>query len=313
MRLLLLCLIVFLFSCSKTEEPTVKIAFNPWPGYELLYLAYNKNFYKKVGLNIELLQMGSLSDAQRAYLNGYADGLTGTVVESIQAHVLGSRPLQIVMVSDYSNGGDVIISRSDISSVSQLKGRRVGCEVSSLGIYILQQALETSGMTLADVEIVNVEQFDGASALEEERIDAFVTYPPVSLALLEQQRYHMIFSSADIPKQVLDVVSISQEVLQKQPELVEKLHSAWDMAHHYYQQHRREAVEIMARRENIDPLDFQRVLDEDVVVMDSTQQRALMGTDGFLQQNVRKVCESLVSINTIEVDCSDLHDIVYGF
>ena len=134
---LCVCVLALLTACAKKEPRPITIAINPWPGYELLYLAEKKQFFEKVGANIKLYQLGSLSDAQRAYLNGQVDGLTSTLIEAVQAQVLGGQALKIIMVPDYSNGGDVIVSNKSASSISDLKGKTIGCEVSSLGIYIL--------------------------------------------------------------------------------------------------------------------------------------------------------------------------------
>jgi hypothetical protein len=46
--------------------------------------------------------------------------------------------LKVIPIPDYSNGGDVIIADTRIGNMLGLKGKRIGCEVSSLGIYILQ-------------------------------------------------------------------------------------------------------------------------------------------------------------------------------
>ena len=145
--------------CNSDQENQglVTIGINPWPGYEFLYLAEQKGFFKQVGANIKLVQLASLTDAQETYIEGHTDGMTSTLTEVVQAPFLGGKPLNVVLVTDYSNGGDVIIASKDIPDLTSLKGKTVGCEVSSLGIFILQRALKTVGLTLSDVTVVNVE------------------------------------------------------------------------------------------------------------------------------------------------------------
>ena len=55
--LLILLIIAFLISCSKNDiSPKVKLAINPWPGYEFLYLASEKDFFAHITNIIDLLE-----------------------------------------------------------------------------------------------------------------------------------------------------------------------------------------------------------------------------------------------------------------
>lgn len=303
--------IIFTLSCSEQDKPSVTIAINPWPGYEFLYLAEKKHYFKKVGANVKLIQLGSLSDAQRAYINGSADGLTSTLIESIQAQILSGKPLKIVMIPDYSNGGDVIISRTALHRITDLKGHKVGCEVSSLGIFMLQRALAKSGLTLDDVEVVNVEQSDGLQALQDAAIDAFVSYPPVSVEVLKNQEFHVIFSSADIPKEVIDVLSISEQSLRENPGLIKKIYRAWDMALDYYKSNPEQAAAIMAKRENILPAEFRAILDEEIVVMNSHDQIQILSEKNELARSMKDVCNTLIKIGSLESGCEQISTMIY--
>jgi NitT/TauT family transport system substrate-binding protein len=65
---------ILLSSCSEPKNSPIKIAINPWTGYKFLYLAEQLNLYKQVNLNIEIIQVSTLADVQRTYLNGQVDG-----------------------------------------------------------------------------------------------------------------------------------------------------------------------------------------------------------------------------------------------
>ena len=311
--LIRLCLILWLSGCIPQEQEPVIVAINPWPGYELLYLAEKKGFFKQVGANVQLYQLDSLTDVQFAYINGNADGLTGTLVEAVQSQVLSKQPLKIVMVPDYSNGGDVIIAEQSIDSLSDLKGKNIGCEVSTLGIYFLQRALHQAGLTLSDVKVVNVLPTDGYHALSVGSIDALVAYPPASVQLLKNQAYRAIFSSADIPKEIIDVVLLSQQALTKNPQIVEQLHQAWDLAINEYLKNPSQAAAIMAGREQVGVEDFMAIINSQLVVMDSAEQRLLMSEAAGLQQSVVEVCRTLVAIGSLETDCESLPKMVVDF
>lgn len=304
--------VFFVTACSKQETvPPIKIAINPWPGYEFLYLAKVKGFYEDLGVDVRILQLGSLSDAQRAYVNGHADGLASTLIEVVQAEPLGGLPLKVVLVPDYSNGGDVIVARSEIDNVKALKGKKVGCEIASLGLFVLQRGLSKHGLSLDDIEVVNVEQGDGQEALNNGSVDAFVTYPPVSISILKQSEYKTIFSSAEIPFEIVDTLALSTHVLEKNPDLVPKLHKAWKMALDYTEKHPDEAYKLMAERENISVDDFKAAL-ADLAIISPADQKKLFKDARKLQKNIENVCDALVHAGSIKISCQDLPNLMYS-
>ncbi len=302
--------LLLLNSCSQVREEPIKIAINPWPGYEYLYLAHEKGFFDQVGLNIRLVPLSSLSDAQRAYMLGRVDGLTSTLIEVVQSQILSDRPLKIILLTDFSNGGDVIIANSDIKEVADLKGRRIGAELSSLGLYMLHRALETSGLNLDDVELLNIEQSGGATAMQNKTIDAYVTYPPVSIELLATEANHTIFTSAKIPFEIIDTISISDEVLTKNPEVVIKLRKAWDMALKFASENPQIANELMAKRERISTEDFSAALNG-ISVLRVEEQQEFFQSPEKLQNRAIDVCKILVRVNALDTDCNLLPNIVF--
>ncbi|MBX2859400.1 MAG: ABC transporter substrate-binding protein [Cellvibrionaceae bacterium] len=305
---LFLC-ISCLACCSSRSGTQVTIAINPWPGYEFLYLAETKHYFEKVGLDIKLLQLGSLSDARRAYVNGNADGLASTVIEAVQAQVESNRPLKIVLVPDYSNGGDVIIADKTVKSLSDLKGKTVGCEVDSLGIYLLHRALSQAGLSLSDLDVVNVEQMRGEQAMLDQQIDAYVSYAPVSVSILKHEQFHTVFSSAQIPNEIIDTVSIAKEILQRDPQFVSKLHRAWQMALDYYATNPRDALQIMSAREQISADDFVATLSE-LTVLNREQQKRIFASPDALHQATVDVCNTLVHVQAIQTNCDNFINIV---
>jgi NitT/TauT family transport system substrate-binding protein len=305
-----LVLFVFFVGCAKQDDKPVTIAINPWPGYEFLFLAEQLGYFDEVGAPIKLVQLASLGDGQRAYINGRVDGMASTLIEAVQAEHLGGAPLKVVLVADYSNGGDVIVADSGLKNVAELKGRAVGCEVSSLGVFVLQRALTKAGLTLDDVTVINTEQADGQSSLKDGKIDAFVSYPPYSVNVLKDKRYQTLFSSAEIPFEIVDTVSISETVLKKYPQLVSKLHAAWQMALDFTRDNPEQAYQIMAERQGISPEDFKAVL-ADLVILGRNEQQALFLDSAKLDASAHSVCTTLVHIESLTVDCDQQRSLIY--
>lgn len=303
--------LITILGCTPKEQPPVTIAINPWPGYEYLYLADQMGFFEDVGANIKLVQITSLSDAQRAYVNHRVDGLASTLIEAVQIEYLGGKPLSVILIADYSNGGDVIIANKEYPDLRSLKGKTIGAELSSLGIFVLQRSLNKVSMELSDVKLSNVEQLYGEQQLINGKIDAFVSYPPTSVNILKHRQFHTVFSSAEIPNEIIDTVSIANHVLAAQPDLPKKIHAAWQMALDYEEENPEQAVKIMAQREGISVDDFNAVI-SDLVIVDRRSQQVLFSNPNLMEDTAKAVCETLVHAQTlVNVDCDKQRSIFW--
>jgi NitT/TauT family transport system substrate-binding protein len=294
---------------SESPEPKVTIAINPWPGYEFLFLAQEKGFFKELNLDIELIEMASLADVQRVYSQGRAHGMASTMIEVVQAAGKAQEPISLVLIPDYSFGGDSIVSSRDIDSVASLKGKKVGTEIGSLGMYILAQALAKQDLSLSDVDIINVEQLDAEAAITSKQIDATVTYPPFSTAILKHDGFHEIFNTTSMPGDVIDTIAIRTEYLNSLPKDWKiRFFKAWDMALSFSQSNKEEAYKIMADREGISAADFADAL---------TGLKLLSSKESFesikheaTKKNISKVCQTLDHAKTIRFSCDNILSLI---
>jgi NitT/TauT family transport system substrate-binding protein len=298
----LLCLL--LTACSQPKDPTIKLAINPWPGYEFLYLAKEKGLYEKAGLNVEIIEAPSLAEVKRLFHQGKANAMTSTMIEAVTLAAKYQKKISIVLIADYSNGGDMILAKTDIADFNQIVGKRVGVELGSLGSFFLHQALAKNDLTLSDIDMLNIEQLDASEAFDKDLIDAYVTYPPYANILQKDHDVHMIFNSRDIPKTILDVVTVSSDLLEQDPTWINRFHNVWQTALDYAKKHPIEAHNIMAKREGIDADEFAAAL-TDLKILTSADQKALLTEQG-LKQNMQQVCSVLNVTNNIEFDCTQL-------
>jgi NitT/TauT family transport system substrate-binding protein len=264
------------------EKPTLRVGINPWPGYEFLYLAQEKGFYREEGLEVRLVEFNSLSDARRAYERGQINVLTATVIEVLQVRDNSPRSPQIVQVVDYSNGADVILARPGLTNGASLRGARIGLELASLGVYVLARGLERSGLSLADVEMVSVDQLAMEDGYHKGELDAVVTYPPISTKLLRDTQATAVFSSAEIPGEVIDVIAVEAEVNTQRPGDVAKLLRAYHRAIAYTRQHPVDAYRIMAAREGLTPEEFRAALTGGIRLLSESDQAAYLRPGGKL-------------------------------
>jgi NitT/TauT family transport system substrate-binding protein len=274
--------LAFNIGCSPEKPAALRVGINPWPGYEFLYLAEEKGFYREEGLEVRLVEFNSLSDARRAYERGQINVLASTVIEVLQARDNSPRSPQIVQVVDYSNGADVILARPGLTNAAGLRGARIGVELASLGVYVLARGLEQSGLSLADVKMVSLDQLSMVDAFRKGELDAIVTYPPTSIKLLRDGKASTVFSSVEIPGEVIDVIAVEAEINTQRPGEVAKLLRAYHRAIAYTRQNPADAYRIMAEREGLTPEEFRKALTEGIRLLAESDQAEYLRPGGKL-------------------------------
>ena len=261
------------FSANKANK--LRIGINPWPGYMLIVVAEELGFYEEQGIDIELVDIGALSDVRQAFENKQINAMTCTVTEVLQAKLLSGVDAKIVMVPDFSYGGDVILARKDLHSFQELKGKRVGIEMASLGEFVLHRALEINDMSLKDVQAIYVDQPYGLEFMQEGKIDAYISYPPYSQEILEKMHANEVFSSREIPGEIVDVVAISPDFIANSPQVIQKFMLAYEKAYQYMQSNPHHVHEIMAKYQGVKVEAIEKSLKE-VVILDLKAQRTVL-------------------------------------
>lgn len=304
----LLATMAYLQSHLIPPKLPLRIAINPWPGYEFATLAREKGFFEAEGLDVRLVELSSLGDCRRAFERGQVDGFFSTLVEVLQSRTLSKRCAQIVMVADYSNGADVILAKNSVSNVADLRGKRIAVEECSLNEYLLARALQLEAIPIHEIELLHLAQLEMPRALARGEIDAVVTYPPISVGILSSGEAHAVFSSKDIPGEVIDVLSFDDTVLQERREEIAAFLRAFFQAQDFAAEHAEDAWKCMAARERISVEEFRETLNQGIHIVTRDEQQAFISSPGRLTELLRRVTTLLSGIGHLEetVDLADL-------
>jgi NitT/TauT family transport system substrate-binding protein len=218
-----------LAACSQPRVTRLRIGMNPWPGYAHLAVAVQAGLFAEQGIDAQLVEYTSLHDLSRGFADGQIDVLPSTLVEVLTLHAERRRLPEVVWLADHSTGGDVVVARAE--NAAALRGRRIGFEPHSLGSYVLARFLERHQLSPTDVEAVSMSQDQLATAFAEGRIDAAITYPPFSTQMLAIDGARCVFDTREIPDEVIDTISIDRDLLDRDPTLVGRFHTAMAAAH----------------------------------------------------------------------------------
>ena len=295
LRLILLSISILLFACKEggqvSKENAIRVGFNPWPGDEVIYLAEHLGYYKEEGVKVKLVEVGSLGDTRSAFEKGSVDIATSTNIDLLQVRCRNKKEAQIIALTDYSNGGDVILAKEEIKTVADLKGKKVGAEGGSLNIYVLFRALEKNGVNLKDVEVVYLDQTSMNDAISTGKVDAVVTYPPYSIEISNKHKVNKLFTSKEIPAEVLDVLIADKSFVENNQENLTKFFKAIDRAWDYMNKNKDKAYAVMAAREKVSVEEFKTAIEEDLQLVRFKDQTELFKTGGSIDQAMQKTYE----------------------
>jgi NitT/TauT family transport system substrate-binding protein len=255
------CLLAAATSLSLQAEP-LKIGYSDWPGWTAWEIAIQKDMFKDAGVDVQF-EWFEYVPSMEAFAAGQLDAVSMTNGDALVTGATGA-PSRAIIINDYSNGNDMIVAQPGIESIKDLKGKKIGVEVGFVDHLLLLKALEANGMTEADVELVNIPTNETPKALASGDVDAIGAWQPSSgQALKAVPGSKAIYTSADIPGLIYDVLAVSPASLSARPEDWKKVARVWDQAVKFLQDPatRDEAIEIMASRVNLTGEEYAKFID----------------------------------------------------
>lgn len=278
-----------LASCTKVEPP-LRVGANVWPGYETLYLARSLGYYDNTP--IRLVDYPSGTEEVRAYRNGEIEA-AGISIDQALVLAATNPDVKIVVVMDFSNGGDVILGKPEIQNLQGLKSRPVGVESTALGAFIITRALEQKSMSPQDIKIVSLGVSEHERAFKDGKVDAVVTFGSARTKLLAAGA-KLLFDSSQIPGEIVDVLIVREEVINKQPKALQALVDGRFRALDYLTKNPQDAASRMAPRTGVTPEQFLESLKGLSSPNLEENQKLLGKTDPSLLNGVKRLSQVML-------------------
>ena len=180
----------------------------------------------KYGIEIELIRMDYIPSVE-AFVAQQVDACVMTNMDCLALPASSGIDSTAMIMGDYSNGNDALLTRGGLG-IKDLKGKRVNLVELSVSHYLLARALEKNGMSERDLTVVNTSDSDiGPIFLADTSQQAVVTWNPIVMEIEQAPGVDKIFTSADIPGEILDMMVVRTEVLKENPALAKALTGAW--------------------------------------------------------------------------------------
>ena len=161
----------------------VSVAYVPIMKFAPLYVAASRDLFEKYGLNVDINRVESGTEAIAFLTEGQVDVGGIAIVTSLWNGWSQGLDLRIIApggLEPFENSPTKLLARTSlmddgtVTTVADLAGKNVGVAggPGSGGEYLVAKALEPAGMTIRDVNLINIGNADMPAAFESGAIDA---------------------------------------------------------------------------------------------------------------------------------------------
>lgn len=174
-KILLSIILVFILSSGVKANETLTVVLDWYlnPDHAPLIVADEIGSFKKHGLEVNIVTPSDPNIGPRLVATNQAD-IALTYQQQLYIFMDEELPLiRIGTLIETPLNTVLALPDSGIKTPADLKGKKVGFSVSSIEPVILGTMLENSGLTINDVELVNV-NFNLVSGLLSKKVDAVI-------------------------------------------------------------------------------------------------------------------------------------------
>ncbi|HEX5372354.1 MAG TPA: ABC transporter substrate-binding protein [Aquabacterium sp.] len=260
----------------------LKIGYSDWPGWVAWQVAIDKGWFKQAGVDVKF-EWFDYSASMEAFSAGKIDAVTVTNGDALVTGAAGAKSVMI-MLTDYSNGNDMIIGRPGIKSVKDLKGKKVAVEVGLVEHLLLLNGLKKAGLKESDVTLVNAKTNEMPQVLASGDVAAVGAWQPIAgQAIKGTPGARPILTSAHEPGLIYDVLTVNPASLSARKADWQKVVGVWDKVVSYIEdpKTKADAVKIMAARVGVPPETYAQFLKGTKLLSLKEGKQVMLKGEGF--------------------------------
>jgi len=264
---------------KREKLPVVRLNIVTWPGYGPIYLAQAKGFFQEEGVEVDCQIQESTQARHAALVSGEID-LIGITLESVILANAQGVPMQVVGISDISDGGDGIIATNNIMSIQGLKGKKVAFPEGQPSHLFLLYHLEKAGLAPTDIQPIFTDDAGKAGELfAAGQGDAAVTWEPWLSRASESGKGHVLVSSKGIKDILIGILGANRNNVAQSKDKFQRFFRGWYRALDYVFAHKEEAIPIMAKGFQLPPEEFEAIM-SGLRFIRKDEAKQMLGADG---------------------------------
>ncbi|VFS88742.1 alkanesulfonate transporter substrate-binding subunit [Raoultella planticola] len=182
---------------------------------------------REYGIKINIVQLNDYIESINQYTAGQFDGCTMTNMDALTIPAAGGVDTTALITGSYSDGNDGVVLKGSAKTLADLKGMSVYLPELSVSHYLLVRGLEKAGLQEKDVKVVNTSDADIVSAFGTKQRPRRRSMEPQLSAIKKTPQTSEVFSSAQVPGELIDMMVVNTQTLKDNPALGKALTGAW--------------------------------------------------------------------------------------
>jgi len=216
-------------SSATKASSDINLAFSTWNGYIGLVIADKEGYFEKHGLNVKITVIEDPVQRFAAFKAGKLNAIATTVDTFSRTNAQGIASTMVLGL-DASVGGDGIVSDKDIKNVKQLKGQKVAVSNGSTSQWMLAYVLAHNGLSLDDVNQIDMTAGDAGAAFAAGKVPVAVTWQPWLSRANTNPKGHVLVDTKKYPKIIVDEVAFAPSYIKANPDKVKAFIAAYSDA-----------------------------------------------------------------------------------
>ncbi|CAL4859763.1 aliphatic sulfonate ABC transporter substrate-binding protein [Microbacterium sp. MM2322] len=202
-------------------------------------------------VDVEWTQSAGSNKANELLRAGALDVGSTAGSAALLARANGS-PIKVIDVYSQPEWSAIVVGPdSDITSVADLKGKKVAATSGTDPYFFLLQALETAGLSVTDVDVQNLQHADGRSALDGGSVDAWAGLDPIMAAAEVESGDKLIYRNVDFNS--YGFLNATEEFLTDHKDVAQVVVDAYEEARTWAIANPEKTADLLADVAGIDP------------------------------------------------------------
>lgn len=202
-------------------------------------------------VTVEWVQSAGSNKANEFLRSGSVDVASTAGSAALLARANGS-PIHVIDIFSQPEWSALVVpADSTISSVADLKGASIAATPGTDPYFFLLQALETAGLSVADVQVQNLQHADGRAALESGAVAAWAGLDPIMAAAESESDAKLLYRNVDFNS--YGFLNATEEFVTDHADVAQVVVDAYEEARTWALAHPDETAQLLASVAGIDP------------------------------------------------------------